>query len=59
MNNYFMSGKLIHKASDHNARRCEVEKWVFYLTLILSGSKQTYSKEKSLIGFRFLKRHFH
>ena len=29
MNNYFMSGKLMHKASDHNTKRCEVEKWVF------------------------------
>ena len=29
MNNYFMNGNLIHKASDHNTKRCEVEKWVF------------------------------
>ncbi|WP_294445288.1 DUF6329 domain-containing protein, partial [Ruminococcus flavefaciens] len=29
MNNYFMSGKLMHKASDHNTKRCDVEKWVF------------------------------
>ncbi len=25
----YMNGKLIHKASDHNTKRCEVEKWVF------------------------------
>ena len=24
-----MNGKLTHKASDHNTKRCEVEKWVF------------------------------
>ena len=24
-----MSGKLMHKASNHNTKRCEVEKWVF------------------------------
>ena len=29
MNKYAMSGKLMHKASDHNTKRCEVEKWVF------------------------------
>lgn len=29
MNKYFISGKLMHKASDHNTKRCEVEKWVF------------------------------
>lgn len=29
MNKYSMSGKLMHKASDHNTKRCEVEKWVF------------------------------
>ena len=29
MNKYCMNGKLIHKASDHNTQRCEVEKWVF------------------------------
>ena len=29
MNKYFISGKLMNKASDHNTKRCEVEKWVF------------------------------
>ena len=29
MNKYAMSGKLMHKASDHNTKRCEVVKWVF------------------------------
>ena len=29
MNKYFISGKLTHKASDHNTKRCEIEKWVF------------------------------
>ncbi|HOO06579.1 MAG TPA: hypothetical protein PLH83_08835 [Ruminococcus sp.] len=29
MNNFYMNGKLIHKASDQNTQRCEVEKWVF------------------------------
>ena len=29
MNKFYMNGKLIHKASDHNTKRCEVEKWVF------------------------------
>ena len=29
MNKFYMNGKLIHKASDHNNKRCEVEKWVF------------------------------
>ena len=29
MNKYYMNGKLTHKASDHNTKRCEVEKWVF------------------------------
>ena len=29
MNKFYMNGKLIHKASDHNTNRCEVEKWVF------------------------------
>ena len=26
---FYMNGKLIHKASDHTTKRCEVEKWVF------------------------------
>ena len=26
---FYMNGKLIHKASNHNTKRCEVEKWVF------------------------------
>ena len=29
MNKFYMNGKLIHNASDHNTKRCEVEKWVF------------------------------
>ncbi len=29
MDKYSMNGKLTHKASDHNTKRCEVEKWVF------------------------------
>ncbi|SFY14128.1 hypothetical protein SAMN04487832_1411, partial [Ruminococcus sp. XPD3002] len=29
MNKFYMNGKLIHKASDHNTKRCEIEKWVF------------------------------
>ena len=29
MNKFYMNGKLIHKASDHNTKRCEVEKCVF------------------------------
>ena len=29
MNKFYINGKLIHKASDHNTKRCEVEKWVF------------------------------
>ena len=29
MNKFYMNGKLLHKASDHNTKRCEVEKWVF------------------------------
>jgi hypothetical protein len=29
MNKFYMNGKLIHKAFDHNTKRCEVEKWVF------------------------------
>ncbi|WP_051530575.1 DUF6329 domain-containing protein [Ruminococcus flavefaciens] len=29
MKKFFMNGKLTHKASDHNTKRCEVEKWVF------------------------------
>ena len=29
MNKYYMNAKLTHKASDHNTKRCEVEKWVF------------------------------
>ena len=29
MNKYFMNGKLIYKAPDHNTKRCEAEKWVF------------------------------
>ena len=29
MNKFYMNGKLTHKASDHNTKRCEVEKWVF------------------------------
>ncbi len=29
MNKYFISGKLTHKASNHNTKRCEIEKWVF------------------------------
>ena len=29
MNKFYMNGKLIHKASDHNTKRCEVEKLVF------------------------------
>lgn len=29
MNKFYMNGKLIHKASAHNTKRCEVEKWVF------------------------------
>ena len=29
MDKFYMNGKLIHKASDHNTKRCEVEKWVF------------------------------
>ena len=29
MNKFYMNGKLIHKASNHNTKRCEVEKWVF------------------------------
>ena len=29
MGKFYMNGKLIHKASDHNTKRCEVEKWVF------------------------------
>ena len=29
MNKFYMNGKLIHKASDHNTKRCKVEKWVF------------------------------
>ena len=29
MNKFYMNGKLMHKASDHNTKRCEVEKWVF------------------------------
>ena len=28
MDKYTMSGKLMHKASDHNTKRCEVEKWI-------------------------------
>ena len=27
MNKFYMNGKLIHKASDHNTKRCEVEKF--------------------------------
>ena len=26
MNKFYMNGKLIHKASEHNTKRCEVEK---------------------------------
>lgn len=29
MNKFYMNGKLTHKASAHNTKRCEVEKWVF------------------------------
>ena len=29
MNKFHMNCKLTHKASDHNTKRCEVEKWVF------------------------------
>ena len=29
MNKFYMNGKLIHKASNHNTKCCEVEKWVF------------------------------
>ena len=29
MNKFYMNGKLVHKASDHNTKSCEVEKWVF------------------------------
>ena len=29
MNKFHMNGKLMHKASNHNTKRCEVEKWVF------------------------------
>jgi len=29
MDKYTMSGKLMHKASNHNTKRCEVAKWVF------------------------------
>ena len=29
MNKFYMNSKLTHKASDHNTKRCEVEKWVF------------------------------
>ncbi len=27
MNKFYMNGKLIHKAFDHNTKRCEVEKY--------------------------------
>ncbi len=30
MNNYFMSGKLMHKASDHNTKRCEMRNGYAY-----------------------------
>ena len=29
MNKYFISSKLMHRASNHNTKRCEIEKWVF------------------------------
>ena len=29
MNQYFISGKLMHRPSNHNIKRCELEKWVF------------------------------
>ena len=29
MNKFYMNGKLIHKASNRNTKRCEVEKQVF------------------------------
>ena len=29
MNDFFMNGKLMFKASDHKTKRCKVEKWVF------------------------------
>ena len=29
MNKLYMNGKLTHKASDHNTKKCMVEKWVF------------------------------
>ena len=29
MNKFYMNGKLIHKASEHNTKRCGIEKWVF------------------------------
>ena len=41
MNKFYMNGKLIHKASDHNTKRCEVEKWVFLPHLELSRNVQS------------------
>ncbi len=29
MDKFYMNGKLIHKASNHNTKRCGIEKWVF------------------------------
>ena len=29
MKEFYMNGKLTHKASDHNTKKCKVEKWVF------------------------------
>ena len=52
MNKFYMNGKLIHKASDRNTKRCEVEKWVF---LPHSGFKRLkanpYQEHKSITAF--------
>ena len=37
MNKFYMNGKLIHKASDHNTKRCEVENGYSFLTPTLKG----------------------
>ena len=39
MNKYFISGKLTHKASDHNTKRCEIEKSRLCNAAVLSVKK--------------------
>lgn len=55
MNKYFISGKLTHKASDHNTKRCEVEKRVFLPHFDFEGLKANpYQEHEAITAARGL-----